>query len=206
METNQETPKHKIMTAQEVSAYLRLPLSTIYELAAKGKLNGVKFGRQWRFLQEDLLAYFRKRSMKFTALMIAFFFTVSNVTWAQPVMPSLAERRPHTQRIHPDSVTIPAELGTIQETYVASAESPTVILIQDAHAIPDAQRNIQQLINYFQQEHGVDLVALEGAASPLDPTLFKSFPDKKVLREVFQKYYEDGELTGGTAAAIFNDA
>lgn len=47
-------PKEKLMTALEVSRYLRVPLSTIYELAAKGKLRAVKFGRHWRFVEDDL--------------------------------------------------------------------------------------------------------------------------------------------------------
>ena len=49
----------KILTIGEVSAFLRIPVSTIYELAKKGKLRGVKFGKHWRFLEEDILGYFR---------------------------------------------------------------------------------------------------------------------------------------------------
>ena len=48
----------KIMTSEEVSAFLRIPVSTIYELAKKGKLRGVKFGKHWRFLEQDILGYF----------------------------------------------------------------------------------------------------------------------------------------------------
>ena len=49
----------KILTIQEVSAFLRIPASTIYDLAKKGKIRGVKFGKHWRFLEEDILGYFR---------------------------------------------------------------------------------------------------------------------------------------------------
>ncbi|MDD5216631.1 MAG: helix-turn-helix domain-containing protein [Candidatus Omnitrophica bacterium] len=49
--------RQKILTAQEVSDYLKIPLSTIYDLAAKGKLRGVKFGKHWRFLEADILSY-----------------------------------------------------------------------------------------------------------------------------------------------------
>lgn len=45
------------MTIKEVSAYLRIPVSTIYDLAGKGKIRGVKFGKHWRFLEEDILHY-----------------------------------------------------------------------------------------------------------------------------------------------------
>lgn len=49
----------RVMTVKEVSDFLRLPLSTIYDLVKRGKLPGAKFGRQWRFLEEDILGYFR---------------------------------------------------------------------------------------------------------------------------------------------------
>ena len=47
----------KVMKAEEVSRLLRMPLSTVYNLAAKGKIPAVKFGRQWRFLEKDILDY-----------------------------------------------------------------------------------------------------------------------------------------------------
>jgi len=50
---------NKVMTVKEVSDFLKIPLSTIYDLVQKGKIRGVKFGKHWRFLEEDILAYFR---------------------------------------------------------------------------------------------------------------------------------------------------
>ncbi|MBU3760044.1 MAG: hypothetical protein FGM27_08995 [Candidatus Omnitrophica bacterium] len=35
--------------------------------------------------------------------------------------------------------------------------------------------------------------------------MFKSFPDQEILKKVFEEYFDRGELTGSTAAAIFND-
>ena len=48
---------HGILTAQEVGRLLRIPISTIYDLAQKGKIKAVKFGKHWRFLKEDIKAY-----------------------------------------------------------------------------------------------------------------------------------------------------
>ena len=100
-------------------------------------------------------------------------------------------------------LAIPKEIGSIKETFKGPDEK-VVFVIQDAHEIPDAQRNIQKLINFLQTEYGVRLVALEGAASDLDPRIFKSFPDQAFLKKVFEQYFDNGELAGGTAAAIFN--
>lgn len=41
-----------LMTANEVSEYLRIPISTVYKLVQEGKLPGFKVGRHWRFRRE----------------------------------------------------------------------------------------------------------------------------------------------------------
>ena len=104
-----------------------------------------------------------------------------------------------------EQIRIPKEFGSIQEYYQAPAGSPAVILIQDAHAIPDAQRNIQKLIDQFQKQYGLNHIALEGASSELDLQIFRSFPDKDLLKKTFEDYSQKGELTGVTASAIFNE-
>ncbi len=121
------------------------------------------------------------------------------------------------------SLKVPAGIGRIEEVYQARVQetggkeqtspharrlvplAPFVVLIQDAHAIPDAQRNIQKLIEYFQKEYGINKVALEGASSELDSQILQSFPDKEILKETFNEYFERGELPGATAAAIFSE-
>lgn len=54
----------KVMSVKEVSEFLRIPVSTIYDLAKAGKIQGAKFGRHWRFLEEDILNYFHKCLVK----------------------------------------------------------------------------------------------------------------------------------------------
>ncbi|MFA6600476.1 MAG: ATP-binding protein [Candidatus Omnitrophota bacterium] len=80
-----------------------------------------------------------------------------------------------------------------------------MILIQDAHAVPDAQRNIRRILDYLQRRCGVTLTAVEGSAGEMDPHFLRNFPDKKVLENVLAGYFERGELTGPTAAAILNE-
>jgi excisionase family DNA binding protein len=51
--------REDVMTAREVADLLRMPISTVYELARRGTLPASQFGRTWRFLRprlEDLLA------------------------------------------------------------------------------------------------------------------------------------------------------
>jgi excisionase family DNA binding protein len=44
-----------ILTAREVAAYLRLTITTVYNLAASGELPGFKIGKSWRFAEGEVL-------------------------------------------------------------------------------------------------------------------------------------------------------
>ena len=51
--------RDEVMTAREVAELLRMPTSTVYELARRGVLPASRLGRTWRFLRprlEELLA------------------------------------------------------------------------------------------------------------------------------------------------------
>ncbi|MBI3312831.1 MAG: methyltransferase domain-containing protein [Candidatus Omnitrophica bacterium] len=142
--------------------------------------------------------------LRFTALVTLLTFSVPQDLRAM-VVASGPQRE--TQREVPflvNTVSIPSSIGKIEEIYQASPESPRVVLIQDAHSIPDAQKNIQKLIHHFQKQYGIGLVALEGASSKLDPQILRSFPDKEKLEKTLDQYFEKGELTGSSAAAIFS--
>lgn len=43
-----------VLTIEEASKYLRLPLSSLYKLAQDGKIPCQKVGRHWRFRKETL--------------------------------------------------------------------------------------------------------------------------------------------------------
>src|ERR1022692_745419 len=45
---------HQLLTAQEVAELLRLPVSTVYELARTGRLPYLRIGRAMRFSRRDL--------------------------------------------------------------------------------------------------------------------------------------------------------
>ena len=113
---------------------------------------------------------------------------------------------------------IPPDIGTITEEFRVESlalkekkalhtQDPklrTVILIQDAHSVPDAQRSLEKLIEYLQQKYGVTTVALEGAEGKLDPGLFRNYPDKEKLKKVFGEYLNSGELSGAAVASVLS--
>ena len=55
-------------TAEEVSAYLRIPQSTIYKLAQDKVLPGFKVGKHWRFRRETILEWINTREGKISSL------------------------------------------------------------------------------------------------------------------------------------------
>ena len=50
----------EIMTIQEASDFLRIPLSSLYKLAQLGKIPCQKVGRHWRFHKQALEKWFEK--------------------------------------------------------------------------------------------------------------------------------------------------
>jgi|GEM_PF-6877710 len=100
---------------------------------------------------------------------------------------------------------LPAHLGRIEERYQGES-GLAVVLIQDAHGIPEAQRNIRDLIFHFRNQYGVRLAGVEGAAARLDAGLIKSFPSTDAVEKVSEEYMERGELTGSAAAALSDDS
>ncbi|MBI4711121.1 MAG: hypothetical protein HY767_01455, partial [Candidatus Omnitrophica bacterium] len=101
---------------------------------------------------------------------------------------------------------VPPGLGSVQESFRGNStpsQSP-VILIQDAHAVPDAQLSLEKLVEYFQDKYDIKTVALEGAEGKLDATLFRSFPDAKKRADAFGEYLGSGELSGAAVASVLS--
>jgi excisionase family DNA binding protein len=46
--------RDEVMTAREVSDLLKMPVSTVYELARRGEIPARRLGRTWRFLRPRL--------------------------------------------------------------------------------------------------------------------------------------------------------
>ena len=127
---------------------------------------------------------------KGVALAVAFFFTFTSVTWADSSASSKTSVVP-SQAVGDlardlSRVVLPDGIGKIVETYRGAGDK-TMVLVQDAHSIPDAQRSIRAVIEFFQKGYGISTVGLEGAASELDPQIFKSFPDKARLEKIFDQ-------------------
>jgi excisionase family DNA binding protein len=50
-----------VMTIEEASKYLRIPLSSLYKLSQEGKIPCQKVGRHWRFRREAIDRWLEER-------------------------------------------------------------------------------------------------------------------------------------------------
>jgi len=58
--TGEDGPMEKIMTAKELSQFLKLSESTIYKLVSNGEIPGFKIGDSWRFELEEIQKMIRE--------------------------------------------------------------------------------------------------------------------------------------------------
>ncbi|MFA5390305.1 MAG: hypothetical protein WC331_02610 [Candidatus Omnitrophota bacterium] len=163
--------------------------------------------------------------MRFTALVVVFVFTTTSAGWAAPVGTTLTDvAAPVVSSI--DQLAIPAEMGSIQKMFLGTRtsglettrnpnESPVtnpefrhdrmVVLIQDAHAVIDAQENIAKILGHLQKKYGIRLAALEGAKGRLEPVLLRTFPEPIVKHKILTGYEQRAELSGPEMAAILQE-
>ncbi len=143
---------------------------------------------------------------KCTALATALFFswtvlvgTTTGITLASPVP------KPVEVPSSPFSEALPAELGEVVHFHAASGnQGPWAIHIQDAHANPDAQKNIVKILAWIENHTRLDKdkknlipVAIEGAAGELHPEYLNFFPDFPEVNEtMIQDLAAKGELEG----------
>ena len=51
---------HEMLTVKEAAQFLRVPVSTIYNLARLGQLPSSKVGKHWRFTRRGLLEWVQR--------------------------------------------------------------------------------------------------------------------------------------------------
>ena len=99
------------------------------------------------------------------------------------------------------SLQLPFDWGLLRDSFNSGTDK-IVINIQDAHANLEAQRNIARIIDYLRVQYNLKFVALEGAFGDIDTTVFSSFPDKDVIRDVSEYFLKEGKISGAEYAAI----
>ncbi len=82
------------------------------------------------------------------------------------------------------------------------SERPKLIFIQDIHSDDTAQKNIAQFIQTLMDRQLVDMVALEGAFTPIDFSAYHKFPHPEIVRQAAQKLLERKIISGPIYSAL----
>lgn len=57
-----QKPRDEVLNADEASAWLKIPKTTLYKLCCDGELPAAKVGRHWRFHRETLEQWLLSRT------------------------------------------------------------------------------------------------------------------------------------------------
>jgi hypothetical protein len=142
--------------------------------------------------------------------LIAFIFTQTLPSYAQTEKRASYNTTTHSPAAHfalpqePADLKLSSQLGVIQEIQKSNSteNQKTIFLIQDAHAVPEAQKAIGALLHELYQKTGTQLVGLEGTQGRLDLTLLQQNPEPELMDEAIASYLDTGELSGAVASAI----
>lgn len=139
--------------------------------------------------------------LRITAMSVLVCYLVTQTGFAEPTafLPQTALPSPRLRALP----VIPPLLGAVKfiDSRKPSSSSAQIILIEDAHAVIDAQDNIAKILLSLEKSNSLDAVFLEGAAGIMDAVLLQTFPNQKIKTAVLRKYLESGELGGAEMAA-----
>jgi hypothetical protein len=99
-------------------------------------------------------------------------------------------------------------LGSIQDVTLPDhplSNGPVVIYVQDIHGNPEAQWAIRETIQALSGRSAVGLVALEGAAGPLDLSRYRAFPDHQIIRQAADYLLRRNKISGPAHAGFTGD-
>ena len=129
---------------------------------------------------------------KIISLLVTVTFVLPYLTWAfdnnnypQPSHEVLFNQKP---------IKISKKLGTVTQSF--SGQDRVVVCVQDLHCNYEVQNNIAGMIDGLAEEHGLRLVAVEGASMPINVTKLSTFPLEVVKKDTAHYLMKQGKITG----------
>ncbi|MFH1797895.1 MAG: hypothetical protein ABH844_00900 [Candidatus Omnitrophota bacterium] len=102
-----------------------------------------------------------------------------------------------------ETFTVPAHLGDVRYFFRGSSDR-FVIHLQDAHCNYFAQHKIAGILEYLNEEYGVNMINLEGGFEGYDLSAFTAITGREIRREVADYFVKKGEINGAEFYAINN--
>ena len=129
---------------------------------------------------------------------ISVLFLWDTVAWSAPLSAFTLTGNSSLVR----ELRIPESLGSITSRYPpsrgqspggAGSDAPVIIHIQDAHSQPEAQKNIQAILEYLSKKKQINAIAVEGAFGKIDPGILNIFPQQGANLATAEYLVEQGE-------------
>jgi len=142
--------------------------------------------------------------LKGISLFVAIAFFVTTIIWdpsgaiAQSF--EFAEQSKIQRDLQQYLYSIPAQWGALSGQWMPPTTSTArtfIVHIQDAHANPEAQRNIKSMLSYLDKKYPGLVIGIEGLKGSLHPEyldFFTEYPDAN--RAVIEDLHQKGELNG----------
>ena len=161
------------------------------------------------------MSFKKTYSCRIVSLLVVFSFLLTNPTQASLAgMMETSKSQPPELKVEgdlsvsrqikitdPEKIIIAESAGRVHEIFKGN-KSRLVINIQDAHCNFEAQSNISQILDTLVNENGLRFIGLEGSTGEIDPSLFTTFPDEDIRREVATYFMKKGKINGAEFLAI----
>lgn len=98
-------------------------------------------------------------------------------------------------------VEIPSALGELVRAYQGNSKQ-IVVIVQDAHANYEAQKNIAGILSHLADKNGLRTVNVEGAEGYLYHSFLSAYPSEEARRAMADYFMKEAKLTGPEYAAI----
>jgi len=162
---------------------------------------------QKRTCKSDLFS--KVKFLRFNGIATLLFFTFTSIlgdysAYAQTIQFRAGSELRGLDNRAESMAQLPIELGEVKDfSFSGSPDRPFVFHIQDAHANPEAQRQIKRILDWVSERANENreipsvALAVEGTADVLAPEYADFFPEyPEVNAAIAQKLIDQGELNG----------
>ena len=146
-----------------------------------------------------------KQVIKALALLLAFIFTLSEISYAAPLEAASFVQTP-LQIISQDPTRFEAPVAFTTLREVHKGDKPTFIIhIQDAHANLSGQQNLAAALDDIMTKYHVTLVLVEGGTKDDTLTPIKKIAPPDVWKKVAKKFLYEGKISGEEYLNLISD-
>lgn len=93
------------------------------------------------------------------------------------------------------AVTLPADLGRIQENHKGS-QPKTIILIEEAHVAYEGQKALAAILQDLIEHESLHLILTEGGWGPVSLSHLRYYGTAEGRKEVAERYLQEGKISG----------